>query len=476
MRLTLHHILDLQHTRLLHADEPRRAVITGVSTDSRTVRKGDVFFALRGDRFDGHNFLTKASGMGAYAAVIEERWASTNEPLLASLRLPLVVVQDAVQSLGELASAYRRQFSIPLIAVVGSNGKTTTKEMISAVLKRRFSVLSTEGNLNNHIGVPQTIFTLEKTHDVAVLELGTNHFGEVDTLCRIAQPTHGMITNIGSEHLEFFGDLDGVARAEGELAVWLRTHRGPSARVIVNNDDPVVRKLFRGFGMAMTYGMTSGSVDLQGTITTDRSSRSSVLILQTEGGRPVAVRLSVPGRHSAMNALAAAAVGRALRVPFTEIKKALESFRPANKRTHIKRIAGITILDDTYNANPDSVRAALETLEGLPSEGKKIAVLGDMLELGGQSEAEHRAIGDTLSGGSVEYLLTYGEQAQAIHDAAAVSFKAHYDQKNMLAEYLIELVTPGDAVLVKGSRGMRMEDVVTFLVERLSRTLTKTGS
>lgn len=476
MRLTLHQILDLHHTRLLHADEARHALVSGVSTDSRTIRKGDVFFALRGDRFDGHNFLTKAAGMGARAAVIEERWASTNEPLLASLRIPVVVVQDSVQSLGELAAAYRRQFTLPVIAVVGSNGKTTTKEMISAVLKRKYSVLSTKGNLNNHIGVPATIFDLEKSHDVAVLELGTNHFGEIETLCAIAQPTHGIITNIGSEHLEFFGDLDGVARAEGELASWLRTHRGSSAKVIVNNDDPAVRKIFRGFAHATTYGMTSRKVHLRGVLARARSSSFPMLTIQPASGRPVTLRLPMPGRHSAMNGLAAAAVGRALRVPWGEIVKALEAFRPASKRTELTQIANITILNDTYNANPHSVRAALETLEELPATGKKIVVLGDMLELGTHSEAEHRAIGDELAGSSIEYLLTYGEKARALHDAAAVPFKAHYEQKNILAEYLAELVSPGDVVLVKGSRGMLMEDVVTFLVERLSRSMTKSDS
>ena len=474
MRLTLDDIVLLRPLRLLHADESRRVTMTGVSIDSRTVRKGDLFFALRGDRFDGHNFLTKAAGSGAHAAVIEQRWAETNQPLLASLRIPVAVVDDGLAALASLATAYRQRFAIPVIAIAGSNGKTTTKEMISAVLRRRFSVLATKGNLNNHIGVPLTIFGLEKTHDVAVLELGTNHFGEIDHLCAIAQPTHAIITNIGSEHLEFFGDLDGVARAEGELPEWLRTHRGPSARAIINSDDPAVRRLFRTFKGSVTYGMNSRSVDLRATSGPEPSSQASVLRLHPRGGRPVAVRLSIPGRHIMMDALAAAAVGRMFRVPWADIRKALEAFRPSSKRMEVVRLAGTVVLNDTYNANPDSVNAALETLRDFPTRGKKIAVLADMLELGARSNAEHRAVGLVASRSSVDYLLTHGEQSRAIHEAATVPFKAHYDQKNVLAEYLVELVGPGDVVLIKGSRGMQMEDLVTFLVERLSRSQTNT--
>ena len=470
VRLTLDDILLLRPLRVLHADESRRVAITGVSTDSRTVRKGDLFFALRGDRFDGHNFLTKAAGLGAHAAVIEQRWAETNQPLLASLRIPVAVVGDSLAALGALAAAYRERFSIPVIAIAGSNGKTTTKEMISAVLKRRFSVLATKGNLNNHIGVPLTVFGLEKTHEVAVLELGTNHFGEIDYLCSIAQPTHAVITNIGAEHLEFFGDRDGVARAEGELPEWLRKHRGPSARAIVNNDDPAVRRLFRAFKGSLSYGMNSRSVDLRATSDSLPSSTASLLRLHPKGGRPVAVRLSIPGRHIMMNALAAAAVGRMFRVPWTDIRKALEAFRPASKRMEVTHIAGTVVLNDTYNANPDSVKVALETLRDYPARGKKIAVLADMLELGAASEAEHRAIGLASSRSAVDYLLTHGELSRATYEAATVPFKAHYDQKNILAEYLAELVGPGDVVLIKGSRGMQMEDLVVFLVERLSRS------
>lgn len=469
MRLTLDDILLLRPLRVLHSDENRRVVITGVSTDSRSVRKGDLFCALRGERFDGHNFLTKAAGLGAHAAVIEQRWAETNQPLLASLRIPVAVVNDSLAALAALAAVYRRRFAIPVIAVAGSNGKTTTKEMITAVLKRRYSVLATKGNLNNHIGVPLTIFGLEKTHEVAVVELGTNHFGEIEHLCGIAQPTHGIITNIGSEHLEFFGDREGVARAEGELPGWLHKHRGTSARAIVNSDDPAVRKLFSKFKGSVTYGMNSRSVDLRATSAPGRLPKASVFHVHPKGGRPVAVRLSTPGRHMILNALAAAAVGRMFRVPWADIRKALEAFQPASKRMEVTQLAGTVILNDTYNANPDSVKAALETLRDFPARGKKIAVLADMLELGTQSKAEHHAIGLVASRSSVDYLLTYGEQSLATHDSATVPFKAHYDQKNILAEYLVELVGPGDVVLVKGSRGMQMEDLVTFLVERLSR-------
>ncbi len=476
MRLTFDDIVKLEYVRLLHPEATRPRPLSGVSTDSRTTRKNDVFFALRGERYDGHNFLTKAAGLGASAAVVEERWAATNEPLLASLRIPIVVVRDSVEALGRLASTVRRQFRIPVIAIVGSNGKTTTKEMVSSVLKRKYSVLATEGNLNNQIGVPLTLFRLQKSHEVAVLELGTNHFGEIAALCDIAQPTHGLITNIGSEHLEFFGDLSGVARAEGELAVWLKAHRPDVARVIINHDDPVVRTLLRGFPHAISYGITSRTADLRASLAADYETMSTRLELRASGSRPVEVWLPLPGRHNAMNALAAAATARMFKVPWKEIKAALEHFQPASKRTEIVRVGGVTILNDSYNANPDSVRAALETLDSMSSTGKKVAVLGDMFELGRHSDAAHEAIGNALSQSSLNALLTCGEQARRIHDGATLEFKAHYEQKNMLAEYLVEFLSPGDVVLVKGSRGMKMEDIVTFVVERLSRSFPKTGS
>jgi len=468
VRLKPSDILALNHIELI--DEPLLAgrVYRGVSTDSRTVSPEDVFIALRGERFDGHNFLTKAVERGSRLLVVEKSWTDANSSFLRSLRVPKLIVEDSLQTLADLAASYRRRFTLPVIAVAGSNGKTTTKEMIARVLGAKYAVLSTEGNLNNHIGVPHMLFRLRENHDIAVLELGTNHFGEINHLCDIAGPTHGLITNIGSEHLEFFGNREGVARAEGELFDWLRSHRGAKAVAFVNNDDTRVRKLARGVTKRITYGIESTGVDVKGSLTTDEGGRGSTLRVRQKSRTPFDVRVPVPGHHNGLNALAASAVGLAMKVPASKVQEALAAVPPVDKRMEVLMMDGVTILNDTYNANPDSVLASLSVMADMAGRGKRIAVLADMLELGASAEKEHRKIGRALKKLKVEYLLTFGPLARRIHEEAAVPFKAHYEQKNILAEYLVELVEPDDIVLVKGSRGMKMEDVVLFLSERLS--------
>jgi UDP-N-acetylmuramoyl-tripeptide--D-alanyl-D-alanine ligase len=437
-----------------------RWIARGVSTDSRTTAAGDLFVALRGERFDGHRFLAEAARRGAVAAVVADDPAT--DP-----GIPLVRVPDTLLALGEMARGYRRRFSLPVLAVAGSNGKTTTKEMIAAVLGRRYRVLATDGNLNNQIGVPLTLFRLHGRHEIAVVEIGTNHPGEIQTLCEILEPTHGLVTGIGREHLEFFGSLDGVAREEGAVLEYLRAARGAVA--FVNADDPRLVAMTGGLRHAVTYGFRRRTLDVRGSaVRLDASGRPRFQIRARRWKRPRTVALSVPGRHNAGNALAAAAVGVRFRVPAEKICTALEEFQGPHGRMEIVQAAGVTILDDTYNANPDSVVAALETLAETATEGKRIAVLADMRELGESGPAEHGRIGEVLSGLGIGYLLTYGPLAKHTSDSARCPFVAHYDQQNVLAEYLAELVTPGDTVLVKGSRAMHMNDVVTFLMERLN--------
>jgi UDP-N-acetylmuramoyl-tripeptide--D-alanyl-D-alanine ligase len=237
--------------------------VSGISTDSRTVQRGELFVAVRGERFDGHNFISLAVRNGAAAIVIEKRWADVNGPMLISMPLPKLIVEDTTIAFGQLANVYRSQFKIPVVAVGGSNGKTTTKEMVRAVLARKFNVLATEGNLNNHIGVPQTLFRLEPSHEAAIIEVGTNHPGEIAYLCGILRPTHGLITNIGREHLEFFGTVDGVADAEAELFAYLRGSKGTA---FVNADDALIAKRSKPLTKKKTFGMTARSVFMKGRV------------------------------------------------------------------------------------------------------------------------------------------------------------------------------------------------------------------
>ncbi len=462
MKLSPNELLHIAHDELRNARKLKGERITGISTDSRTIREGELFVAIRGPHFDGHRFLAEAFARGAVAAVVDREGAV--EPVKT---MPLLVVPDTTVALGELARYYRLKFDIPILAIGGSNGKTTTKEMVAAVLRRRYAVLSTEGNLNNQIGVPHTLFRLQRSHEIAVVEIGTNHPGEIAYLCHVLEPTHGLITNIGREHLEFFRTLGGVAKEEGALFDALARRNGAVA--FINVDDTFLRRRAKKMRNKVTYGSTAAAV-VRGRIgDVDTAGRVELCVTRRGGKRTLRIRLSIPGAHNAINALAATAVGLTFRVPASEITSALEEFQPVSKRMEILTINGITVYNDTYNANPDSVRAALRTLVSAQVAGKRIAVLADMNELGEASQAEHARIGKELSSLPIDYLLTYGEQARYIHEAANVRFKVHYQQKNMLAEYLCELLSPGDAVLVKGSRGLTMEDVVVFIQERLKQ-------
>jgi UDP-N-acetylmuramoyl-tripeptide--D-alanyl-D-alanine ligase len=460
--LTAGDVQELHHVEFRNAHVLAGKKITGVSTDSRTLNACDLFFAIKGENFDGNRFVRQAFERGALAAVVDVAAADD-----APAGNAVLVVENTTRALGELARLVRRRFRIPILAIAGSNGKTTTKDMIAEILRRRYTVLSTEGNLNNHIGVPLTIFRLQKEHDVAVVEIGTNHPGEISYLCSILEPTYGMITNIGKEHLEFFQSIKDVANEEGGLFAALRKRKGSFA--FVNADDPMVVAMASRLRNRLAYGFTNTRAVVKGSIVGFNGLGCAELQIKSGKGKaPFTVQLNVPGEPSAMNALAAATVGLAFNVPRTKIRAALEAFRPTNKRMEVLSVKGVTILNDTYNANPDSTAAALRTLARAKVPGKRIAVLADMLELGDRAEEEHARIGKEVTRLGLHYLLTYGRLAKHIHDAAGIQFAFHYDQKNVLAEYLAELVSRGDAVLVKGSRGMKMEDVVTFLGQRLA--------
>jgi UDP-N-acetylmuramoyl-tripeptide--D-alanyl-D-alanine ligase len=373
-----------------------------------------------------------------------------------------------------LARMYRVRFSIPIIAVAGSNGKTTTKDMIAAVLAEQYTVLSTQGNYNNHIGVPLTLFRLQKKHEIAVVEIGTNHPGELSWLCEIVDPTHGVVTAIGREHLEFFGSLEGVAREEGVLYESLRKRKKGTA--FIHADDPTITVLARGIRRRITYGFRARRADVRGReLKVNAEGCAKFLLSSPRTKTPVEIQLGVPGEHNAVNALAAAAVGAAFRVPVKTVRRVLEEIRPSSRRMEVINLEGVVIFNDTYNANPDSMLASLKTLAAIRVRGKRIAVLADMRELGAAGPEEHERIGRAVRDLRIDYLLTHGPLARRIHESAGPVQAIHYDQKNVLAEYLAELISPGDAVLVKGSRGMKMEDVVAFLEERLRSAVVPFG-
>lgn len=468
MRLTTKDIAQLQCCERIGFENAKRFVATGVSLDSRTLRMGDIFIALRGDRFDGHDFVSTAQAHGAVAIIVERHWAASNRAMLASINVPALVVEDTVKALGELARVYRRKFSIPVLLVAGSNGKTTTKDLIASVLRSHYRVLATEENFNNHIGVPKTLFQLQSRHDYAVLEAGTNHPGELAYLCSIAEPTHGLLTNIGNEHLEFFGSLEGVANAEGELFAYLRRHNGTA---FVNADDSFVRKLAKGVRKTIRYGFAGRQVAVRGRKLRLQESGCAEFSVVHGKKKEFVVRVGIPGAHNAYNALAAVTVGLTFRVPVTKVQQAIASAPAPSKRMEIHRIADLIVINDTYNANPDSVRAALQTLAEMKIAGRRIAVLADMLELGEAAETHHRKIGEALNQYSVDIVFTYGTAARFFGETARVSLKQHFSEKKELLKALTDTIKPGDGILVKGSRGMKMEEVVTHILEQFSHSM-----
>jgi UDP-N-acetylmuramoyl-tripeptide--D-alanyl-D-alanine ligase len=419
MKLTKSDILAIPHLKAIGFDGQKNLKVTGISIDSRTVKAGELFLAVRGDQFDGHNFISKAIEAGAAGIIVERRWAEANASMMVSINIPRLVVENTIQALGKLANIYRRKFDIPVIAIGGSNGKTTTKEMIQNVLGTKYHVLCTEGNLNNHIGVPQTLFRLEKKHEVAIVEIGTNHPGEIDYLCSVLEPTHGLLTNIGREHLEFFGSPEGVAKSEGELFVWIAKHHG---LIFVNADDKHLVRLSKKNRKTVTFGFSTRGVSIKGTIESFNENAQALLHVKPRGKEALNITIGVSGEHNAKNALAAAAVGIKMNVPLADIQKSLASFQSTSKRMQLQRIAQVTILNDTYNANPDSTLAALTTLQAMKVTGKKIAVLADMLELGEQAEELHRQIGKNTARCGVDILLTFGPLSKSIHDAAGRSY------------------------------------------------------
>lgn len=451
-------LTSIQFRGILHW---RKSIsVRSVSADSRNVLEGALFVALRGERFDGHDFLPQVIQQKPSCLLLSTAWVRKNIETVRAWDVPIVAVDDTVKSLGALASLYRQKFTIPVIAVGGSNGKTTTKNMIRSVLSRKFNIVATQGNHNNHIGVPMTLFGIRKRHDIAVVEIGTNHFGEIEYLCEILRPTHGLVTSVGNEHLEFFGSIDGVAREETTLIRWLRTQRG--SRFFLNRDDAYLRKAV-GKLESDSYSLKSDKADVQAKILSRNHFGACEVEIRRKRGKKIKIQLSLPGAFNAQNALAAATVGFRFGVSQSEIRGALERFRGSDKRSEVLRKNGLLVLNDSYNANPDSMLASLDSLRGVNVKGRRIAVLGDMKELGEQSAMEHARVGAEGMEG-IDALFTYGTFAAEILKSARVKAKQHFQDKSELIAYLRKVVKSGDAVLVKGSRGMKMEEVAQALL------------
>lgn len=456
-RWTLEHIARITGGTL----HPPTASLTvgGISTNSRSLEPGQLFIPLRGENFDGHDFLMEAARQGAAACLSEE--------LIHGFAVPVIKIKNSLRALGDLGAASRFESPVPLVALTGSAGKTTTKEMLASILSTTGAGLKTAGNFNNLIGVPLTLLRLEEHHRWAVIEMGMNRPGEISALTRMSAPSVGLITNVGASHLEGVGDMEGVARAKGELFAGL----APGSTAVVNLDDERVKALPLAAGVrSFSYGLDPeadlGAENLLADAGTGLGACYRFVLRLGERRYPV--RLNVAGRHNVHNAMAAAAAATVLGVSMENIVHGLNRFAAPSGRMQLQQLSpGVVLMDDTYNANPDSMRAALETLFDSEQPGRRIAVLGDMLELGKDSDQLHRQVG-ALAARCADRLYLLGQSSQhtalgAREQGMAQSAIEHLDSSEEIVRRLKKPLKNGGTVLVKGSRGMRMERICEAL-------------
>jgi UDP-N-acetylmuramoyl-tripeptide--D-alanyl-D-alanine ligase len=433
-------------------DFPRAEVVQGYSIDSRTVARGELFFAVKGERLDGHDYVNAALEKGAAAAVVQKAELHRYPD-----KTRLLAVDDTLVALQTLATAVRKLWGKPLVGVTGSAGKTTTKESIAHVLGVRFRVLKSEGNFNNHFGLPLMLLKLEPEHDVAVIEMGMSHAGEIRALAKIAQPEIGVVTNVAPVHLEFFDSLAGIARAKYELIESLPA----SGTAVLNADDEYVSQFGRDFkGKVVTYGtrVTAGlHIDVRAENVQTRGAEGSEFDVVLAGGREHA-RLPLVGEHNILNALAAVAVGLARGLQPAEAVGSLATLTPPDKRGQVLQLGNITVINDCYNSNPKALHAMVDALAAMKA-GRRIVVAGEMLELGPAGAEMHRAAGRHIAEKRIDVLLGVRGLAQGMVEGARLA-GAHAEfvaTPEDAGEWLAREVHDGDVVLLKASRGVKLE-------------------
>src|SRR5438552_1618934 len=447
--LTLSQIAQFAEASLSSGDGT--VVINKVSTDSRTIKPGELFVALRGENFEGHDFIEAGAKAGATGALVDLKWAGNVPNNFALLR-----ATDTLQAYQTLAANYRRSLALKVLAITGSNGKTSTKDFAASVLARRFRVTKTEGNFNNHVGLPRTMLEATSQDEVAVWEIGMNHPGEVAALAKIAAPDAALITNIGVAHIEFMGSREAIAAEKAALAEAI----GPQGSIILNADDPFSENIAARTGAKVIFAGTIGGTIRAVEIT--QSARGADFTI-LEGAHRCRAQLPVPGLHMVQNATLAVAAGRVFGLSLEEAAAGLVAAPLAKARLQIRQISGVQFIDDSYNANPDSMKAALRTLVELDTDGKRIAVLGEMRELGDESERGHLEVGETAAALRVDYLIAIGTVAAAIARAAeraGLEKTRAVTSASEAAGILAEIAEPGDLVLIKGSRVARTERVM----------------
>ncbi len=454
MRLTVEHILKATSGQLIQGQKQK--MIRSLSIDSRKLTPGDLFVAIRGQRLDGHDFIEEVIPQKPSAMILSKIKGSYPSDIT------VIKVEETTRALGRIARYHRSLFKIPVVAITGSCGKTTTKEMIAAVLSARFNVLKSEGSENNQIGVPLSLLKLDNTHQMVVIEMGTNQFGDIAWLTHIAEPTVAVLTNIGASHLERLKSPEGVFKEKLSLVKGLSSQ----GLIIRNGDDPYLSRIkpllseqkVISFGYQREFDFWVGQL---------KQKNNRALSFQVNGRYPFSLRS--PVEHNVLNALSAIACGRHFQISFEQIALRLRDLSFPYHRQTVKKIGNNWVIDDTYNANPFSVISAIQTLRNLKTPGKKILVCADMLELGIQSRDYHHRIGTLVGESQVDVVITTGAQARWISRAARqvnpqlISY--HYDSLFHLHQRLKKCCQAGDAILVKGSRAMKMERTMNHLEE-----------
>lgn len=438
----------------------------GFSIDTRTIRSGDLFIAIRGERFDGNAYVIDAIRRGAVGAIVSDPALVESAELKDSA---IIVVPDTVKALQRLANRVRRESAAAIVAVTGSAGKSTTKEVTAEFLSAKYTVFRNRGNLNNHIGLPLSLLELRHKPDIGVLELGMNHFGEISALVKIAEPEVRVWTNVGPAHLEFFGTVEAIAEAKAEIL----EGADKDSLLVANADDDLVMQHARKFaGRVRTFGVERPA-DVRALAVSDHGIHGTAAIVRTPVGE-AEIRTPLPGSANLSNVLAAAAVAIRFDVPLSDIVERASALKPVSRRGEVVQIGGVTILDDSYNSNPKALARALMTLARESHFARRIAVVGEMLELGGAAESLHRAAGEEAADAGLSILIAVGgPNAKALADGALAAGMQprsihHVGDSRQAADLAARLVRSGDLVLVKGSRGVRTEVVVDRLKAELA--------
>ena len=454
MKITLEDIFNIP-TAVIYYPEKYSSVFS-VSIDSRTLKKNSIYVALKGSNFDGHDFVNEAIKKGAKAIIVSNRKLK----LFEHVKVPIISVKNTLQAYGVLAGIWRNKLNAKVISITGSNGKTTTKEILAHLLSSKYKVHKTYLNNNNQIGVPLTIFSAPKNSEFIVLEHGTNHFGEIEFTAKIAQPDLALITNIGNSHIQYLESKEKIL----EEKVQLFNHLKEGGSVFVNSDDTLLKSIKKNYKSKVTFGF-KGKVDIKGNLKTI----NGINEIEISGaGKPFKVKVPLSGEANLKNYLSAAAIGIKCGLTKKDIIQQTNSLAPIKGRLVERVFNEYTIIDDTYNSNPESVKSAVKFLKDYKQRNRKILIIGDMLELGQRSDEFHKAIAKEIESAKIDELYTVGNKSKLINNGAKrIKIKKHFSKRASLINYLNEIKLSDSVILFKGSRGMKMEEFLNILANRV---------